>query len=468
MQKGYGLLYLCSRFREVYQQKYPPLLISPANNIHNANQKPLLTLFNIPPTMNESLLITPFLAKGQLPKFLEDALSIAHNEQSRDMLLLSLLTHCGYAMPALRAYHGEPRRSYGAELMVMILAPAAGGKGIISYPRRLMAGIENDGKTKVYIPANTTSPALLQLLQRVEARGILLANEMDTLSNALRGSHGGFSDIIRCLFEHETISQLRVRNGGEFIELTDPHVAVLLSGTFNQLRPLIQSRENGLLSRFACYVAMQTDDYNDRVWDADDEQPAIVQADALYERLNSELSRRFLWMKEADHLCYFRFTEAQRKHAKRFFEVAYRTFRGQLDANFEQTLRRMPVIMKRIGTILSGLRLDLSCPLPDTIYCDEREFHTLLLMGQRLLQHAAQVFGMLPSIRQTTLENGNLNITQQQLIALLPDKFTTREAMGIAHTLGVSGKTAERWLNDWTKQLDIQRIRQGLYLKKTS
>ena len=65
-------------------------------------------------------------------------------------------------------------------------------------------------------------------------------------------------------------------------------------------------------------------------------------------------------------------------------------------------------------------------------------------------------------------QNGNLSITQQQLIALLPDKFTTREAMGIAQTLGVSGKTAERWLNDWTKKLDIQRIRKGLHLEKTS
>ena len=70
------------------------------------------------------------------------------------------------------------------------------------------------------------------------------------------------------------------------------------------------------------------------------------------------------------------------------------------------------------------------------------------------------------SMHYQSKQNGNLSITQQQLIALLPDKFTTREAMGIAHTLGVSGKTAERWLNDWTKKLDIQRISQGLYLKK--
>ena len=73
-----------------------------------------------------------------------------------------------------------------------------------------------------------------------------------------------------------------------------------------------------------------------------------------------------------------------------------------------------------------------------------------------------------PSMRYQSKQNGNLSITQQQLIALLPDKFTTREAMDIAHTLGVSGKTAERWLNDWTKKLDIQRISQVLYLKKAS
>ena len=72
------------------------------------------------------------------------------------------------------------------------------------------------------------------------------------------------------------------------------------------------------------------------------------------------------------------------------------------------------------------------------------------------------------SMHYQSKQNGNLSITQQQLIALLPDKFTTREAMGIAQPLGVSGKTAERWLNDWTKKLDIQSIRQGLHLKKTS
>ena len=52
------------------------------------------------------------------------------------------------------------------------------------------------------------------------------------------------------------------------------------------------------------------------------------------------------------------------------------------------------------------------------------------------------------------------------MTAPLPDRFSPREAMGIAQTLGVSGKTAERWLSDWTKKIDIQRISQGLYLKK--
>ena len=72
------------------------------------------------------------------------------------------------------------------------------------------------------------------------------------------------------------------------------------------------------------------------------------------------------------------------------------------------------------------------------------------------------------SMHYQSKQNGNLSITQQQLIALLPDKFTTREAMGIAHTLGVSGKREERWVSGWTKRLDIQRISQILHLKKTS
>ena len=77
-------------FVRCINRNIPPSIDLTREQHTQSKPKNIINLFNTPPTMNESLLITPFLAKGQLPKFLEDALSIAHNEQSRDMLLLSL------------------------------------------------------------------------------------------------------------------------------------------------------------------------------------------------------------------------------------------------------------------------------------------------------------------------------------------------------------------------------------------
>ena len=75
-------------------------------------------------------LITSHFRQGQLPWQVEKAISIAPEGEMRDMLLLSLLTNYAYALPAMRMYHGFPHHVYGPELMTMVLAPAASGKGI--------------------------------------------------------------------------------------------------------------------------------------------------------------------------------------------------------------------------------------------------------------------------------------------------------------------------------------------------
>ena len=91
-------------------------------------------------TEKHDLLITPHLTAGQLPTQLEQALSVAPEGEMRDMLLLSLLTNCAYALPAMRMLHGRPHHTYSPELLTMIVAPAASGKGIMNYGRLLLIG----------------------------------------------------------------------------------------------------------------------------------------------------------------------------------------------------------------------------------------------------------------------------------------------------------------------------------------
>ena len=404
-------------------------------------------------------LITSHFRQGQLPWQVEKAISIAPEGEMRDMLLLSLLTNYAYALPAMRMYHGFPHHVYGPELMTMVLAPAASGKGIMNYAKQLLQGIENEHGEFIFLPANTSSAALMSYLQMLKGRGIMMATEIDTLSKALGSSTGGFSDVLRCMFEHETISKLR-KNHEEFIEITDPHFAVLISGTYNQLKPLIKSRENGLMSRFACYVVKQTQDFDDRVW-LDAEEDAVPQDIALYEQLGHELSLRYGWMRKAKHSCYFYLTDAQRKTITRMFRAMYDIYRKSFGNEFDSILKRMPVIMKRIGMILTGLRMDMSQPLPERMVCSEDDFETMILIGHKLLMHSAMMFQMLPENKDAVPGEIGHTLIQRQFFDMLPADFTKQDAVKQAEVLGVNVRTMEDWLEKAIQQTVIERIMKG-------
>ena len=408
-------------------------------------------------------LITSHFRQGQLPWQVEKAISIAPEGEMRDMLLLSLLTNYAYALPAMRMYHGFPHHVYGPELMTLVLAPAASGKGIMNYAKQLLQGIENEHGEFIFLPANTSSAALMSYLQMLKGRGIMMATEIDTLSKALGSSTGGFSDVLRCMFEHETISKLR-KNHEEFIEITDPHFAVLISGTYNQLKPLIKSRENGLMSRFACYVVKQTQDFDDRVW-LDAEEDAVPQDIALYEQLGHELSLRYGWMKKAKRNCYFYLTDAQRKTITRMFRAMYDIYRKSFGNEFDSILKRMPVIMKRIGMILTGLRMDMTQALPERMVCSEDDFETMILIGHKLLMHSAMMFQMLPENKDAVPGEIGQTLIQRQFFDMLPADFTKQDAVKQAEVLGIAKSTMGEWLRKYTELSHIERVAHGQYHK---
>ena len=413
----------------------------------------------------DDLLITPNLQPNQLPSFIERAISVAPIGETRDMLLLSVLTNCGYAVPAMRMLHGRPHHTYCPELLTMIIAPAASGKGIMNYGRLLLQAIEGKNGKQVYIPANSSASALMKMMDKYDGRGIVFATEMDTLTQTLRAAYGQFGDIVRCIFEHETVSQLR-RQNNEFIEIRYPRIAMLLSGTPNQVAPLLRNRENGLMSRFGCYVVNSRMEFDDQVWDTDTEGNTPREA-ILYDRLATELGDRYLWMEEAGHACYFYFTDAQLKTIKRMFRSEYDTYSQEFGELFDASLKRMPVIMKRIGMILTGLRLDMTKPLPERVVCSEEDFQTILLIGHKLLMHAAMVFQMMPELKSTPMGKIGRNMLQKQFFQMLPTDFTKQDAIEQAKVLGVSVKTMNNWLTKYTQSNDILHIAHGFYQKNS-
>ena len=412
----------------------------------------------------QDLLICKNLTPNQLPKLLNEALSVAPEGEMRDMLLLSLLTNIGYALPAMRMLHGRPHHTYSPELLTMVVAPAASGKGVMSYGRLLLQAIEGRNGKQVYIPANSSASALLKVMDEYDGRGIVFATEMDTLTQTLRAAYGQFGDIVRCIFEHETVSQLR-RQNNEFIEIREPRIAMLLSGTPNQVAPLLRNRENGLMSRFACYVVNNRMGFNDDVWDVEAEGNIPLEAQ-LYDRLATELGDRYLWMSEAGHECYFYLTNTQLKTIKRMFRSEYDTYSQEFSDLFDGTLKRMPVIMKRIGMILTGLRLDMTQQLPERVVCSDEDFQTMLLIGHKLLMHAAMVFQMMPELKATPVGEIGGNMLQKQFFQMLPTDFSKQDAIEQAKVLGVGLNTLNKWLAKYVQTNEIQHVAHGEYRKE--
>ncbi|MBO4621509.1 MAG: DUF3987 domain-containing protein, partial [Paludibacteraceae bacterium] len=207
----------------------------------------------------DDLYLTTELEPGQLPEFLEKAISVADEPTQQDMLLLGTLTTASFAMPHIRILHGKPQHSYYPNLMSLVVAPPAAGKGVLNYMHRLVAPIQSElnlqGKTAV-IPANSSSAAFLDLLAMNQGAGLMIETEMDTLSQIWKNDFGNYSHLFRQAFEHETIR--RARKAGaqalNYTEIPSPRLSAILSGTPNQLRPLLVNRENGLASRFLPYM----------------------------------------------------------------------------------------------------------------------------------------------------------------------------------------------------------------------
>ena len=106
--------------------------------------------------------------------------------------------------------------------------------------------------------------------------------------------------------------------------------------------------------------------------------------------------------------------------------------------------------------------------MPERVECSEEDFETMLLIGHKLLMHAAMVYRMLPEVKKQNIGEIGVNMLQRQFFGMLPTDFTKQDAVKQAEVLGISVDTMKRWLTKYTQSGEIQRIEQGKYRKISS
>ncbi|TXD56913.1 DUF3987 domain-containing protein [Polaribacter sp. IC066] len=421
----------------------------------------------------------------QLPQLLQDMLKHTKSDYEQDLMILGTITTLSACLPNLYGiYDGD--KIY-PNLYLFVSAPAASGKGKIKFCKRLVdlihdklqnetnllkekydrdlalynknkAKDENIKKPKIppfrmlFIPANNSSSGMFQLLNDNNGKGLIFETEADTLAKNFTKDYGDYSDGFRNAFHHEPIKYYR-KTDREYVEMKEPGLSCVLTGTPKQVLALMPSAENGLFSRFMFYQMPGNTKWRN-VFEIKTKNGLNDYFDllgkeffALYESLNRGKPIQFSY------------TEEQQKE---FLDVFPKLNVYYLNINhieYDATVKRLGIIAFRISMIFTALRIlengDISTPL----YCLDEDFQSTITIIKVLIKHSSKVYSSLPKDESAiTYKN-----KKEQFIESLPIRFTTQMFKDNAIKYKIAEKSAERYITKLCKDTILVRESQGNY-----
>ncbi len=265
---------------------------------------------------------------------------------------------------------------------------------------------------KLFIPANTTKTAVMQLLEENDGNGIIFETEGDTLADMLRQDYGNFSDILRKAYHHEPLSFFR-RANNEDVSVENPALSVVLSGTYDQLVKLIPSIDNGLYSRFMFYMLHGNEEFRNP-FDRNDFTLALNM-----ERYASKYAELYKVLKAVPAHKQFVMTEQQEALFNRHFKYVKDWTREHVSADLDGSVNRMAVMAYRIAMILTIVRhFEANPQLPaPALTCTDTDLQSALAIIDVLSYNAIDVYKYLEKhgIKRATNQKQEANDDERTL-----------------------------------------------------
>ena len=425
-------------------------------------------------TSEDKIFDTPFFTEiiyNELPELLKDCTNLFKTNLEKDVFLIGAIGVLSACLPNIEGTYFETQ--YSPHLYVFITAPPSSGKGVLKWTKYLGQTIHDKlidnsklEKSKheleleqynsmnkseraemekpveppfqmFFIPANSSSAGFTDVLADNGFHGIMFETEADTMAQTLKQDWGSYSDILRKAFHHEDISQKRKDT---YIEIKNPHLAVVLSGTPKQIHNLMPDEENGLFSRFLYYAFEDNGGFNNPF----NTQNKINFKDYFIEKGN-EIYDLYTQLNSFNKPIRFIFTEDQGSNLTISFNKMLNRNRLLTSRSFEANVKRLGLITYRIAMILSGLRILETGDISSPIICTETDYKTALNIAIILEKHALEVFQKLPKHK--------LKGIKQQFYEALPDEFNRQEYLKVSSGLNIKEKTAEKYITQFRENV---------------
>ncbi len=439
------------------------------------------------------------------PPLIQRILTYGKRPQQRDSLLLASLAVIGSTLNNQVSFlYG--RRQIWPTLLTFVVAPSASGKGMLSWLRLLADPFHQsirktvDTQMKQYwqekmafdslgkerknheqpvmppnrmflIPGNNSGTGILENIIDSEGVGLIFECEADTVSASINTDYGNFSDTLRKLFDHELLSFNR-RQNHEYRCVAKTCVSVFLSGTPSQVKALIPSSENGLMSRFCFYYMNSVKQWMSQ-FDVSEED-----AEKEFRQMGDEWKRVVDGLKEQGHFTVCFTAEQQQRYDETF---SYLFSRSQV-ANAEEmksSVARLGINILRMISIVAMLRAledrSLMAPAPDihpenlkdriisrwNIRVTDADFDVFLSMAETLYLHATHILSFMDSVQM--VNNGSSD--RDMLLASLPPEFSRKEYLEKARQKGIPSGTANTWIQKLVSRGGVIKVKHGVYRK---
>jgi hypothetical protein len=407
----------------------------------------------------------------RLPSLLKQCTTVLPDDIEKKVFFFGALGVLSSLMPHVQGVFREETLS--PHLFIYVVATGGAGKGALRYAQQLILGVANqireetdENKQKqLLIPANITTSLLLQLLQDNQGNGLLFETEGGLLAQLFKMEHSNYSLQLRQAFHHEWIGLARQGNGKSgkinfFLE--KPRIAVVFSGTFDQLTPLVKNGEDGLLSRFALLTIQGNYEWKDA-------NPKTRQSPQILAILNEtarQVQKYYSILRDKE--ISFEFTDEQWIQFDDFFRerkpkvvAEIQEKRGAVQAEIcNGIINRLGVIGFRTAMLLTVLRaLDtgkltkdafLDGFKPEILICEDIDFQTALEFVEIAQGTALEV-----------LDNLHKKESNSESIKKVPKKAQNEELVKKAIELKAKGysysEIAKILLGDESKKSIIYR-----------
>lgn len=444
----------------------------------NENAKSAKNAYSFDFTLSDAPFIPQYVF-DDLPGSLSDICNIIKEPHLRDAFLISALPVIAAHLPNVLA--SDVENDYTPDFYTLITAAPATGKGILNKSRQLgkylqdaILEINREEKARynrlpkskrdrisppknkaLFIPGNSSSRAVYDMLDANGGRGLFFETEIDTMVNANSQEWGNFSDLTRKAFHHEATSLGRKE---DYICIPRPCISMCLSGTFNQLRKMFPSAEDGHFSRFAFYTFSFP-----RKWRSHRPTNRSQTLDDLVDSFSQKLYTLYCQLQNRTKPLKIELSDHQWDMSDKLFGGHLQFIENAgLSVYLHSSNNRMPVIALRMISIFAVIRAFEKNPekLLNTsvLTVNDTDVKSALGLTDTFFKHTIRLYYFLQGEKKFNPKGERYRCFLQTL----PVEFTTKEALKIAERLNIPPRTVKNWFKDGS----FEHLKHGHYRKR--